>query len=306
LRYLTAPNHVISDSKNHAPGVDNGGPFLMMNPFSSRCCQHNHSHGWPYFNKHLWMATPDNGVCAALYSASEVSVKVGDGTLVRFTEETHYPFEDTIRFKFSADKAVTFPLYLRLPAWCQSPQVSVNGAETKVALAENLFASSAWKNGDVVTLRLPMEISVRKWARNHDSVSINYGPLTFSLKIGERYERHDSIKTAIGDSSWQKGADTTKWPSHEIHPTTPWNYGLVLDEQNPAKSFTVAHGKWPAEISFTTESGRSRCGQGQRIPSGLLIATAVRACRQPDALMNRWKRFRLFRWARRVADFRFR
>ena len=64
LRYLTAPNMAVSDSKNHSPGIQNGGPFLMMNPFSSRCCQHNHSQGWPYFAKHLWMATPDNGLCA--------------------------------------------------------------------------------------------------------------------------------------------------------------------------------------------------------------------------------------------------
>ena len=45
LRYLTAPNMVVSDSRNHAPGIQNEGPFLMMNPFSSRCCQHNHAHG---------------------------------------------------------------------------------------------------------------------------------------------------------------------------------------------------------------------------------------------------------------------
>ena len=59
LRYLTAPNMVVSDSKNHAPGIDNSGPFLMMNPFNSRCCQHNHAQGWPYYAEHLWMATPD-------------------------------------------------------------------------------------------------------------------------------------------------------------------------------------------------------------------------------------------------------
>src|SRR5262249_36851526 len=33
LRYLTSPNIVQSDSKNHSPGIDNSGPFLMMNPF---------------------------------------------------------------------------------------------------------------------------------------------------------------------------------------------------------------------------------------------------------------------------------
>lgn len=259
LRYLTAPNHVISDSKNHAPGIENGGPFLMMNPFSSRCCQHNHSHGWPYFNKHLWMATPDNGVCAAIYSASEVKVKVGDGTLVRIAEETHYPFEDTIRFKLSLERAVKFPWYLRIPAWCKAPRVSVNGVDSGLKTPDSglnfVRLEREWKDGDVVTVQLPMQVSVRKWERNHNSVSVDYGPLTFSLKIGERYDRHDSTKTAIGDSSWQKGADPSKWPSWEIHPTTAWNYGLVLDEQSPEKSFTVQHGAWPAnDFPFTTDA----------------------------------------------------
>ena len=58
LRYITSPNMVLSDSKNHAPGIQNSGPFLSMNPFSSRCCQHNHSQGWPYYAEHLVMATP--------------------------------------------------------------------------------------------------------------------------------------------------------------------------------------------------------------------------------------------------------
>jgi hypothetical protein len=66
LRYITSPNMTISDSHNHAPGIDNNGPFLMMNPFSSRCCQHNHSQGWPYYAEHLYMATNDNGVAAVL------------------------------------------------------------------------------------------------------------------------------------------------------------------------------------------------------------------------------------------------
>ncbi|MFY7840628.1 MAG: beta-L-arabinofuranosidase domain-containing protein, partial [Lacibacter sp.] len=93
LRYLTAPNMAVSDSRNHAPGIQNEGPFLMMNPFSSRCCQHNHAMGWPYYNEHLWMATPDNGIVAMLYSESEVNAKVGSGkgTSVTLKQSTHYP-----------------------------------------------------------------------------------------------------------------------------------------------------------------------------------------------------------------------
>jgi len=100
-----------------------------------------------------------------------------------------------------------------------------------------------------------MRISVRTWEQNHGSVSVDYGPLTFSLKIGEQYVRHDSSKTAIGDSDWQKGADPKKWPAFEILPTTPWNYGLVLDERDPARSFTIKRGNWPAnDFPFTLET----------------------------------------------------
>jgi hypothetical protein len=274
LRYLTAPNMVVSDGKNHAPGIENGGPFLMMNPFSSRCCQHNHSHGWPYFNKHLWMATPDNGVCAALYSASEVAVKVGDGTQIQIGEETHYPFEDTIRFRLRAEKAVRFPLYLRVPAWCESPDVSIQGEAAALDSRRDQFIriEREWKNGDLVTLRLPMKLAVQKWTRSHNSVSVNYGPLTFSLKVGERYERHDSTKTAIGDSSWQKGADPSRWPAYEIHPTTAWNYGLVLDAQRPEKSFTVKRADWPTnDFPFTTDDAPVRItATAKKIPEWTL------------------------------------
>jgi hypothetical protein len=99
-----------------------------------------------------------------------------------------------------------------------------------------------------------MKVSVRKWDQNHDSVSVDYGPLTFSLRIAERLERKDSTKTAIGDSHWQKGADTSLWPSWEIYPDSPWNYGLVLNAKNPAASFAVQKRAWPASnFPFTLD-----------------------------------------------------
>ena len=274
LRYLTAPNMVVSDSKNHAPGLQNNGPFLMMNPFSSRCCQHNHAMGWPYFTKHLWLATPDNGLCAAVFAANEVTAQVGDGTNVRIAEATHYPFEDKIIFTMQTEKAVAFPLYLRIPDWCKAATVLVNGKQMSVSAVAGKYVrlEREWKNRDVLTLGLPMEISVRTWAANHNSVSVNYGPLTFSLKIGERYERQDSARTAIGDSAWQKTADPSKWPSFEIYPTSPWNYGLVLDGAQPGKSFEVKKLAWPADdYPFTQESCPIQIlAKGKQIPEWTL------------------------------------
>ncbi|MGI9455037.1 MAG: beta-L-arabinofuranosidase domain-containing protein, partial [Aeoliella sp.] len=115
LRYLTSPNLATSDRQDHAPGVENIGPMFVMNPLSHRCCQHNHSLAWPRFVEHLWMATPDNGLCAALYGPSIVNASVGEGATAQIEEVTRYPFEEQVVFKIDIDQAASFPLYLRIP-----------------------------------------------------------------------------------------------------------------------------------------------------------------------------------------------
>lgn len=249
LRYLTAPNMVVSDSKNHHPGIANEGPFLMMNPFSSRCCQHNHAAGWVYFAENTWMATPDNGLVAQLYSESEVKAKVGNGTQVSLVETTHYPFESQVNFTVNTAKATSFPIYLRVPAWCKNAFVKVNGQAVAVNTSNGDYIRliKTWKNGDKISLQLPMKLKVREWNENKNSVSVNYGPLTYSLKIDEQYTREDSKATAIGDSKWQPGADPQKWPSYEIHPASAWNYGLLIDKTHPENSIEVIGRKWPKD-----------------------------------------------------------
>ena len=86
-----------------------------MNPFSSRCCQHNHAQGWPYFAEHLVLATPDNGVATALYAACKAVVKVADGKEITLHEETNYPFEEDIRFSVSTEGKVRLPVLFPNP-----------------------------------------------------------------------------------------------------------------------------------------------------------------------------------------------
>jgi len=253
LRYITSPNHVVSDSKNHNPGIDNSGPFLAMNPFSSRCCQHNHGFGWPYYAEHLVMATPDNGLAAVMYTACKTKGKVGsNGVEVTLHEQTNYPFEESIRFKVSTLSKVSFPLYLRIASWCKNASISINGKIQNIQGASGSYAciNREWKNNDVVELMVPMDFTVRQWQVNKNSVSVNYGPLTLSLKIDEVYKKLDSRETAIGDSKWQENADASAWPTFEIYPGSSWNYALMAN-----LPITVERKAWPADNNpFTITS----------------------------------------------------
>ena len=270
LRYLTAPNMVASDSKNHNPGIDNPGPYLMMNPFSSRCCQHNHAGGWVYYAENLWMATPDNGLAAVFYSDCEMKAKVGDGSEVSIQQQTHYPFDESIKMKLAMSKATKFPLYLRIPAWCHSASVQINGKTVQAyAMAGSyLRINNTWKNNDQITILLPMALKVTTWRKNKNSVSINYGPLTYSLKMDEKYIRFDSKETAQYDAKWQANADPSQWPSFEIQPGSAWNYGLTGDFNEPDKLFKVVRKPWPADnypFSITAVPIEIRT-KGKKIP----------------------------------------
>lgn len=277
LRYLTAPNQVVSDSSNHAPGVANEGPFFLMNPFSSRCCQHNHSSAWINYTEHAWMATADGGLAAVLYASGELHAKAGAaGGAVTLVTQTNYPFEEDIRITVQEAPQDGFPLYLRIPEWTAGATVQINGQPSDSIVKPGAYfrVNSKWKKGDQVLLHLPMHIAVRTWEKNKNCTSVNYGPLTFSLKIDEKYRAVPSDKTAIGDSGWQPGADAAKWPSNEILPTSPWNYALLISDADPAASFEVVRRPWPANNRpFTnTDAPILLRARGRQLPDWTLDA----------------------------------
>jgi hypothetical protein len=195
------------------------------------------------------MATPDDGLAAQLYGENEVRARVGDGTDVRLVSDTRYPFEEQVRITVDAPHPVAFPLYLRIPRWCRSAALRINGQRVAAAArpGEYLRIARRWRPNDRVVLDLPMELGVREWRKNKNSVSVDYGPLTFSLAIAERYVRRSSTETVQADARWQPGADASKWPAFEIQPASSWNYGLRLNESDPRSSFTVVRKPWPAD-----------------------------------------------------------
>lgn len=201
------------------------------------CCTSNMHQGWPKFTQNLWMASADRGVAALLYAPSSVTLDVADGTLVEFVEETNYPFDENIHFTYkNKGPQVSFPFHLRIPAWCKGGVISINGEKWKEAKGGQVVKiDRTWKDGDKITLTLPMEISLDKW--NENAVSVQRGPLTYALKI---------------ESKWEKVKNEDHYGDYfEVLPQTPWNYGLMdvkqEDWQNAFKVIkkeTVSEKPW--------------------------------------------------------------
>lgn len=215
-QYFQQANQVMLTRQMHNFGDNHGGTDLCYGLLTGYpCCASNMHQGWPKFVQNLWYTTADNGIAALVYSASEVKAKVAGGVEIAFKEETNYPFDETIKFTLQTKKAVAFPFHLRIPEWCKKATVKINGKVLQEAVGNQVLKiNRAWKSGDVVELQLPMHIFKNRWYEN--SMSVERGPITYALKIGEEVKHVENKK------------DPKEYGTHytEVRPTTPWNYGL--------------------------------------------------------------------------------
>lgn len=182
------------------------------------CCTANMHQGWPKFATHLWMKT-DRGLAAVAYAPSRVETTIA-GQEVRVDLATDYPFRDRLDFTVTVDQPARFTIALRIPAWSKQPQLTFAG-EKPVAVPPGEFYTfdREWKGKTQFSLRLPMPVTVER--RFNDAVTIRRGPFVYSLPVGEKWTTLDGKPPRV---------------THQVLPTTPWNYALLIDEKQPEAS----------------------------------------------------------------------
>jgi hypothetical protein len=238
------------------------------------CCTANMHQGWPKLVQSLWMQTPDGGLAAVTYAPSEVRTSVRDVS-VTVVEDTEYPFRDTVRIRVHPASATLFPLLLRIPSWTSNPTILVNGQSEQVTTSGGFVRiERRWNAGDTIVLKLPMAVRTTTW--HNDSVAIERGPLVFSLRIGE---------------DWQKRTAGMKKPAAppaadwEVHPTTPWNYALVVPQtgvpnvqvrERTIGQYPFSPDGAPIEITAT----------GRRLPSWTLVAGSAGPLPESPVVVN--------------------
>ena len=221
-QYFQQPNQIsaVRAHRNFYVNDDHSGTDVVFGSLSGYpCCYSNMHQGWPKFTSHLWYATPDRGVAAMVYAPSKVTLAVGDGREVTITEDTSYPMDGTLVFtvNMKGRKSEMFPFRLRIPQWCQSPSLSLNGEA--LALEEKdgvVLIEREWSDGDTIRLELPMETTTSRWHEN--SVAVERGPLVFALPLyGEMVWREfpENEQAQFGKGYYEMTSDDK------------WNYGIA-------------------------------------------------------------------------------
>jgi len=249
-QYIQQANQVvckISEDRIYTDNAADANIFGLEPNFG--CCTANMHQGWPKFVSHLWMKTPDDGLAAIAYAPCTVNTNIKD-RLVAVEVQTDYPFEDTIRIVVRTEEAIRFPLRLRIPAWVEGAEISINDEAAAKSRGGTFYCIERdWTGDTSVTLRLPVRLQIR--SRYNGAVSIERGPLVFALKMGEEWKH---IKGEKPHADW------------EVHPTTDWNYALDIDREDPEKSLSVELSP-VGECPFSPEGAPVRARvKGRRVP----------------------------------------
>jgi len=207
--------------------VTGGGNLFGLEPHYG-CCTANMHQGWPKLTSHLWMTSPDGGLAAVVYAPCAVETQV-NGVAVKVEEITDYPFSDTLTFQVTTANAATFPIYFRVPAWAAGASLNLPDGTTQT-LTPGSFQKvlRQWNGSQSLTLKLPMSFKVQKWYQ--DSVSVERGPLVFSLGLKTHWS---DFRPFPYEPKGVKKYDLSAMPE------SPWNYALDLDLDHLDRSLTV-------------------------------------------------------------------
>lgn len=151
------------------------------------CCPPNlvrticKSSGWAY-------TLSENGVAVVLFGGNTLNTNLLDGSEIKLTQDTEYPWKGIVKITVDACKADAFDIKVRIPKWAIGSTLKVNGEDTGVEVTPGTFAvvNRKWKAGDSIILDMPMEVTLLE---GHDrieevrnQIAVKRGPIVYCIE----------------------------------------------------------------------------------------------------------------------------
>lgn len=211
LQYFSAPNQVVATPFSNSTSFLYGSASLRQyrpDHFAA-CCPGNVHRAMPNFVSRMFMTCEDGTPAAVFFGPAELSGEY-NGINYKIIENTNYPFEGNIEFNFAVSDNGAIPFVWRIPEWCQSYEVKLNGEAIKLAdsFSGSFLRLENLKNGDKLELILTLEVAHkqdRHWSW------FERGALVYTLPI-----EHTTVKEECSE----------KFPPLIMEPTLAWNYAV--------------------------------------------------------------------------------
>ena len=198
-----------------------GDQFFYQNPLASEsgaqraswigwpaCCPTNLARIFPQIGG-LVYAQDKKQVFVNLYAAGEANMKLDDGSALKLTQQTEYPWNGKVRMSVDPAQASDFSINFRIPGWTIGQPVpgdlyhpvdvkvppirfAVNGEKKDVTQGGDGYVhlQRTWKSGDVVEMDLPMPIqrvlANEKVEEDRGRVTLMRGPLVYCVEAADQ------------------------------------------------------------------------------------------------------------------------
>lgn len=165
--------------------------------FGCACCPPNIARVLTSLGHYIY--TPHGDVLYInLYVGNSVEIPVGNEALL-LRISGNYPWQEQVKIVIDSSSPVNHTLALRLPDWCDKPQVTLNGAPVTQDVRKGyLHISHLWQEGDTLQLTLPMPVRriygnplVRHQA---GQVAVQRGPLVYCLEQADNGEQLHNLQ----------------------------------------------------------------------------------------------------------------
>ncbi|MDR1335548.1 MAG: glycoside hydrolase family 127 protein, partial [Tannerella sp.] len=187
-----------------------GDRFFYVNPLASSgdhhrqawygcaCCPSQISRFLPSIGNYIY-GVSTGALWVNLYIGNTAEFEI-NGKTVCLRQETAYPRDGAVRLTVESVSApLKEAIHLRLPGWCASYAIAVNGETVASPHTDKGYAvlRREWKAGDRITLSLDMPVEIiaadPRVAANAGKRAIQRGPLVYCAEQADNRDAFDRI-----------------------------------------------------------------------------------------------------------------
>ena len=152
-------------------GISLGGDrFFYVNPLESKgdhhrqewygcaCCPSQLSRFLPSIGNYIY-ASSDDALWVNLYIGNTGQIRIGE-TDILLTQETDYPWDGSVKLTISTSQPLEKEIRLRIPNWCKTYDLSINGKRINVSEEKGYAVIKDWKSQDVIALDMDMPVEI--------------------------------------------------------------------------------------------------------------------------------------------------
>ncbi|MFT3935702.1 MAG: glycoside hydrolase family 127 protein [Chitinophagaceae bacterium] len=225
----------------------------------SDCCPPNEVRTVAEVSNYLYSVAED-GLYLNLYGSNKLNTKLKDGAAIRLEEITDYPWNGAIGVRIKEVPEKPFTIYLRIPGWCQSYSVKINGVVQKNTSLKQGYAicQQAWKPGDVISLNLAMPATLIESnplvEETKNQVTVKRGPIVYCLESPDLPGKNifdvvlpASVKLLPQSEKISGGTVMTLSGEAEMKAHTDWHntlYKPVSNKKTPVKIKLIPYYAW--------------------------------------------------------------